>query len=174
MITQIASRIVDPKLKGSFKRYVFQSGLAAIALFLVLAVEDAFSSSVVIVAAIGSTTFILFVTPHVSMAMPRRVIGGHIVCLTIGSVVAIFADTEAGRSILDSAPIVFELQAALAVGVGIFLMAATDTEHGPAAGTALGTVVLSFSWSLVLFVVTSVTLLSMFQTLIRSRLRNLL
>ena len=66
------------------------------------------------------------------------------------------------------------MEAALAVAVSIFLMAATNTEHAPAAGTALGVVIQDYSWELVLFVVSSVVILSFVHTLIRPRLRDLL
>lgn len=42
-------------------------------------------------------------------------------------------------------PFLFDVEAALGVSLSIFFMAASDTEHAPAAGTALAMVVQGFS-----------------------------
>ncbi len=60
------------------------------------------------------------------------------------------------------------------MALSIFLMAATDTEHAPAAGTALGVVVHGFGWGLIVFVVSSAIMLSFVHTMLRPRLRDLL
>ena len=69
--------------------------------------------------------------------------------------------------------ILFALQGSLAVGVALFLMAATDTEHGPAAGTVLAVVIGGFSWSLAALLGTSVLVMVAAHQLLRSRLRDL-
>jgi len=129
---------------------------------------------VVMIAAIGSTSFVLFVTPHSSTANPRHVIGGHLVALVVGSAFAVFSGTPVGQNLLAQIPLVLDVEAALAVALSIFLMAATDTEHAPAAGTALGVVVHGFGWGLILFVVSSAIMLSFVHTMLRPRLRDLL
>lgn len=166
--------IFDPKVKKNFGRYLFQCSLATLVLFLILTVEGAHLSKAIVIAAIGSTAFVLFVTPHSPTASPRHVIGGHFVCLVIGSAFSIFDSTAMGEAILATTPILFDLEAALAVGLGIFFMAATDTEHAPAAGTALAIVAHNFSFGLVFFLAASVVLLSVIHVLLRSRLRDLL
>ena len=74
------------------------------------------------------------------------------------------------------------LAAALSVGLAIFLMVITDTEHPPAAGTALGIVVFgpalawSFGWPfwrLVLFVLVFAIALSLVRFLLRPWLKEL-
>ena len=52
-------------------------------------------------------------------------------------------------------------------------MVLTDTEHPPAAGTALGLVVGGWSPSSVMFVLLGAVLLSVVHMLLRSRLTNL-
>jgi len=126
------------------------------------------------IAAIGSTSFVLFVTPHSLTANPRHVIGGHLVALLVGSAFAVFSGTPVGQNLLAQMPLVLDVEAALAVALSIFLMAATDTEHAPAAGTALGVVVHGFDWGLILFVVSSAIMLSFVHTMLRPRLRDLL
>lgn len=171
---KLSVTIFDPKIKHRFGRYLFQCSLATFVLFLILTVEGAHLSKTIVIAAIGSTAFVVFVTPHSTSATPRHVIGGHFVCLAIGSVFSILGSTATGEAILATTPILFDLEAALAVGLGIFFMAATDTEHAPAAGTALGIVAHNFSFGLVFFLAASVVLLSTIHVLLRSRLRDLL
>jgi hypothetical protein len=52
-------------------------------------------------------------------------------------------------------------------------MAITNTEHPPAAGTALGIAAHEWSWQVVIFVFLSVVILSVVWWLLRSRLRDL-
>lgn len=167
-------QIIDPKLKRNIRGYLLQCFLASIVLLVVLWLEGAHLARAVIIAAIGSTTFVLFVTPHSASAAPRRVIGGHLIGLVIGSIFAAFDATAAGQRLLLEVPFVFDVEAALAVGLSTFLMAATNTEHAPAAGTALGMVAHDFSWGLVLFVTSSVIALSLIQRMLRPYLRDLL
>ncbi|MFQ6028981.1 MAG: hypothetical protein ACE5Q6_15985, partial [Dehalococcoidia bacterium] len=60
--------ILDPKVKDNIRPYLFQCSLAFIALLVVLLVEEVGLQRAVIIAAIGSTSFVLFVTPHASTA----------------------------------------------------------------------------------------------------------
>ena len=53
-------------------------------------------------------------------------------------------------------------------------MAVTNTEHPPAAGTALGLVIVGWSWSAVLFIMSSAVILSLIRLILRPRLINLL
>ena len=172
-------RMLDPKVKSNPRRYVLQCSLAFFALLVVLLVEEVGLHRVVMIAAIGSTSFVLFVTPHSSTANPRHVIGGHLVALVVGSAFAVFtfavfSGTPVGQNLLAQVPLVLDVEAALAVALSIFLMAATDTEHAPAAGTALGVVVHGFGWGLIVFVVSSAIMLSFVHTMLRPRLRDLL
>ncbi|MCK4613679.1 MAG: HPP family protein [Thermoplasmata archaeon] len=61
----------------------------------------------------------------------------------------------------------------LAVGTSILLMTITDTEHAPAASTALGVAVEGFSYELLVFIVVATTLLSLFQRAIIKHIENL-
>jgi hypothetical protein len=62
---------------------------------------------------------------------------------------------------------------ALAVGCSIFVMAISNTEHPPAAGTALGMVIAGFSWRLGLGALIGVSILSLIQRLLRPWLIDL-
>ena len=69
---------------------------------------------------------------------------------------------------------VTDITAALSVGLSILLMAITDTEHPPAAGTALGMIILGWSWSAVVFILSGAIILCMITIALRRRLVNLL
>ena len=66
-----------------------------------------------------------------------------------------------------------DLLAVLSVGLSIFLMVLTRTEHPPAAGTALGLVVGGWALSAVLFVLLGAVILSIVHMFTRRRLTNL-
>ncbi|NIO10034.1 MAG: HPP family protein [Deltaproteobacteria bacterium] len=166
--------LIDPRFKRNLRSYLFQSFLAFVSLLLLLWLEGAHLARTVIIAAIGSTGFVLFVSPHSSNAAPRRVIGGHLVGLLIGCGLALFDGTAFFQDLLHDVPFLFDVEAALAVGLSILLMAATDTEHAPAAGTALAMVAQGFSWQLVIFVVSSVVVLVLIHRLLRPYLKDLL
>ena len=160
---QVRFRLFDPKIRTHTRWYVFQCRLAAVSLAIILSIVDAVDRAV-IVAAIGSTAFVLFVTPHSPMARPRHVIGGHLVALLVGTAAALLPIETALH---------FAIEGSLAVGVALFLMAATDTEHGPAAGTALAVVIGGFSWSLAALLGASVFVMVAAHWLLQKRLHDL-
>ena len=57
--------------------------------------------------------------------------------IIVGSALALVVDAGVGAEWITAAPVIFSVYAALGVGLTMFLMAATNTEHPPAAGTAL-------------------------------------
>ena len=120
------------EVKTHWKNYVFQSLLATVSLFCVLIFLE--QGEEVIVASLGATAFVVFALPNNISAQPRNVIGGHIVGLICGCT---------GYWILNAMPDsdFFVAEAgvhALVVGIAMFIMVVTNTEHPPAAGTALG------------------------------------
>jgi CBS-domain-containing membrane protein len=68
-------QVLDPKLGRNLRNYVGQCLVATLALFVILWLEDVLATAVLI-AAIGSTAFVLFITPRSEMATPRHVLGG--------------------------------------------------------------------------------------------------
>ena len=156
--------LLDRKVRRNFRRYLLQVSLATGALIIVLVAEQILSGAVaaraVLVAAIASTAFVLFITPASESATPRHALGGHLLALLIASVLAWVADTQIGNDWTTDLPTLFGVYAALGVGASMFAMAATNTEHPPAAGTALGVVAHGFDWDLILFVTTAVIMLT--------------
>lgn len=145
-----------------WKHYVLQSLFATAAVFVVLcflSLQDA-----VIIASLGASTFIVFAMPDSVTAKPRNVIGGHLVGLFWGLAFSAVPHVAVPASLGCYA---------LAVGLSIFTMVVTDTEHPPAAGTALGIAITGISTSVLAAVVLGIVLLSLIHRFFKPWLRDL-
>ncbi len=127
----------------------------------------------VLVGAIASTAFVLFISPHSDSAGPRHVIGGHGTAVLVATPFAFFAAGVSGGQFLADISWMFGFYAAVAVGMTMLLMAASNTEHPPAAGTALAVVAHGFDWSLVAFIAIAVVGLAFVHRLLRVWMRDL-
>ena len=165
-------RLFDQKFRSQAHHYVFQCLLATLALVVILLVQDAVLRAAIVVA-VASTAFIVFAIPHTPAAGLRKVMGGHLVAVVLGSM-ATGALRAVGIDTFDADRHAFYVAAAVAVGLSIFVMVVTDTEHAPAAGTALGLVIPGWSWSAVVFIIVAVTVLCALRVLLGPRLVNLL
>ena len=67
-----------------------------------------------------------------------------------------------------------DVVAAGVLGVVIVLMAATDTEHAPAAATALGFALQSLAWQMVILFIAAVLVLAVAKVVLRNRLQDLI
>ncbi len=166
-------RIIDKSFKGTFKNYITQSLLATVALAIILYFVKVLTHAA-IVASLGASTFIVFAMPHWVTARPRRLIGGHVVGILSGTICYYtFLTGPVGRLVTNWEFATLSVYA-LAVGLSLFLMALTNTEHPPAAGTALGIVVQPWSYQIVIFVLVSVISLAIIRRLLSRYLRDLI
>ena len=166
-------QIFDRKLKKYFPNYILQSLLATIALTIILYFENIFTNTAV-VASLGATTFIIFAMPKYTTAQPRRVIGGHIIGIIVGVFCFYIASLAQNREgFLLTQNILKILIPSLSVGLSIFVMVITNTEHPPAAGTALGIVVQGWSYSTIVIILITISLLSMTKYLLKPWLKDL-
>jgi CBS-domain-containing membrane protein len=158
------------EFRQHWKNYIAQSLLATFVLFLALFAlqwgEDAYRlRNVVLIASIGSTAFVMFAMPNAASAHPRNAIGGQLVgilCGVLGHVVA----AQIGSS--------YEIVAwAAAVGLSMFVMVVSDTEHPPASGTALGVAINGCTLATGGAVIVAVILLSLARKLLRPYLHDL-
>ena len=165
--------ILKRRLRSKFSRYVIQCGFATIALACILLLADEILGTAIIVA-IGSTVFTIFVVPVSLASSPRFVLGGHVIGILVSGIFVL------GIAILgldfsdNSSKISFDLIAAMAVGLGIFLMVVMNAPHPPAAGTILGLLANGWDISAVLFVVISSISLILIRLLFGHRLVNLI
>ncbi|MBM3939478.1 MAG: HPP family protein [SAR202 cluster bacterium] len=174
---RLSIHLFDAKIKCQYRRYLAQTDVAVALLFAVLWVETYFTSVAevrgLLLAVIASTAFVLFALPENRTAHPRNALGGHAVGLLVGASFALVSDGALSLDRAVNADILFVLSAAASVGLSMLLMVATNTEHPPAAGTALGIVFHGLDWQIVLYVAFSIVALVGAHWLLRRRLRNL-
>ena len=116
----------------------------------------------------------MFVAPHSQAASPRRVIGGHVVAAIVGAALSLLYFMPVFGEMALRSHLAIDVIAVLSVGLSILLMVLTNTEHAPAAGTALGLVVGGWAPSAILFVLLGAVILSAVHMLLRPHLTNLL
>lgn len=150
--------MITEKFKKLWIYYIIQSLMAAIALFIIVFVLG--KERVVVISAMGATSFIVFAMPKAVSARTRNVVGGHLVGLASGAV-------------FYFAALPYFVGYPLAVGLAVFLMVALDLEHPPSAGTALAVVVNEVSFDVFVAIVISAIVLSQCRYYLRNHLKDL-
>ncbi|KPL19589.1 MAG: hypothetical protein AMJ92_02200 [candidate division Zixibacteria bacterium SM23_81] len=150
------------QLRTYWKNYFFQSLFAGLSVFVLLVVLH--MRNIVVVASIGSTAFIIFTMPREITAKAINVIGGHMVGFACGALCALIPNSYYFPPALSYS---------VAVGLSIFIMVVTDSEHPPAAGTALGVAISGFSWQVFISLVISVVTLSLIHHFFKAHLKDL-
>lgn len=154
-------------------RYLFQASLAALSMFVVLMILDARSNSAVI-AALGASSFIIFVVPEAKVSRPRFMIGGYVVGIASGYVCHGLSHLSFPPALAFAGNFSMEIFGALAVGLAIFLMTVTDTEHPPAASLALGLVLNDFNHGTLIVVMSGVVSLCVLRWMFKPIMKNLI
>ncbi len=150
---------IGEKFKKLWKYYLWQSFLAAVALFIIVLILG--KDKIVVISAMGATAFIVFAMPTAVSAHTRNVIGGHLVGLASGT-------------IFYFAALPYFLEYPLTVGIAIFVMVALDVEHPPAAGTALAVVMNEVSPDVFVTIMVSAVVLSQCRFYLRHLLKDLI
>jgi CBS-domain-containing membrane protein len=149
---------ITAKFKSLWKYYIWQSLLAATALFIIILVLG--KEKMVTVSAIGATAFIVFAMPKSVSAQTKHVIGGHLVGLAAGTM---FYFTG----------LPYFVEYPLVVGLAIFIMVALDVEHPPAVGTALAVVINEVTLNAFIGIMASAIILSQCRYYLRGYLKDL-
>lgn len=168
-------RIIDKSFTKAPKNYIFQSLLATIAVAVVLYFVEILTHAA-IVAALGASTFIIFAMPHSITAQPRRLIGGQVVGLLCGLLCYYIFITGPLGAVFANGGFTAWVGCAVAVGLSIFIMTITNTEHPPAAGTALGIVTHEWTFQTIIFILLfaiSLAIITIIRRLFRSQLKDL-
>ena len=156
------------------KGYLWQSALAVVTILAVLLLVDSVADAA-IAAGLGSSAVIVFVHPTSRSASLRNLIGGHLLGLLIGVLASLLVFHSGWEPVAaDLSHWVVDIIAAGVLGVVILGMAVTDTEHPPAAATALGFALQSLAWQIVLLFVGAVFILAITKLILRSRLQDLI
>ena len=165
-------KIIDTKLKHNIGRYIFQCFLATLAILIVLLFLDVLKHTAII-ASLGATAFIVFATPKSYPSLPRPLIGGYIVGIFVGSLCYLLSTSSWILALVPTQKLLHLIFGSLAVGISIFLMVITDTEHPPAAGIALGLVINEWDYRTIIFIISGVLVLFLIKILLRSVLVDL-
>lgn len=164
--------LFDPKFFINWKRYVFQCAFVALTMGGVLMLLDSVYQTVLI-AALGASSVLAFSAPSMRASRPRCMVGGYVVGIVVGcgfsllvhsADMALFLDENATRILLG----------ALAVGLTMFVMVTTDTEHPPGAALALGFVLNEWDFMTIAVVFTGIMAISAVKEVARSKLIDLL
>ncbi len=168
-------KLIDIKFRRHKSGYVFQCALAGIAMAVVLAVLTNISNTAVI-AALGASLFIVFALPHTDASRPRFLIGGYVIGMAGGALcywLRYMIPLPEHLGIIPAFPqVVF---GAVAVALVAMVMVITNTEHPPAAGLALGFVLLDeWRWITLIAVMSGIVALCLIKALLKPFLRDLL
>ena len=166
-------RILDPKFRRNYVRYIAQCIAATIFIFFVLVVLDVLTQTVLI-ASLGATAFISFTMPHIESSKPRYLIGGYAFGILVGVAVSVLVGWLQIEHGAGMERLIVVSGAAVATGLAMFLMVVTDTEHPPAAAVALGFVLNSWDLRAIVVVLIGVTCISMLKETYKHRMMNLL
>lgn len=164
-------RFFDQHFKDNKAQYIGQCTLATLGVFIILHTLDA-RSNAALVGSLGASTFIVFVFPQAHNSSPRFLLGGYGVGILFGSLCAWLTGVMAQSGAVPYISVIHF--AALAVGLSIFVMVLTDTEHPPAAGVALGLVLNDCNLHSVLVVAAGIACLTALRTLLRPMMVNLI
>ena len=169
----MAAYIFDQRFSGNKRRYLLQCILATVSAMVVLMVLNTMANKVVI-ASLGASCFIAFCVPHKRASSPRFLVGGYIVGIAAGTLCYWLAKTPwpNSLSILQShSDVIF---GGLAIGLAMFGMVITNTEHPPAASLALGLVLGEWQVLTVAVALVEIVLLCILKKLLKPILINLL
>lgn len=162
----------DPGFASYPWSFAFQAVMATVVMLVILAFVHSLSSAA-IAAGLASSVVGIFTGPNNRTSRIRSVVGGHGVALVLGSAFSAVLFLGPVEAYLLDTRLVHDLSLALAVGMAMLLMAFTNTEHPPAAGTALGMAGREFDILIFLSIIGAVTLLAVMKLAIRPYLRDL-
>ena len=152
--------------------FVFQAGMATVVMLAILTFVQSLSSAA-IAAGLASSVVGIFIAPSNQTARIRSVVGGHGVALILGAVFSVFIFFGPVETFLSDVDALRNLSYAFAVGLAMLLMAITNTEHPPAAGTALGMASREFDILIFLSIIGAVAFLAVMKLALRPHLQDL-
>ncbi|MBL7106650.1 MAG: HPP family protein [Phycisphaerae bacterium] len=155
------------EFRRHWKNYVIQSIIATLVIFAILLMLS-IRKNAIIIASLGATTFIVFAMPKSITATTRNIIGGYITGIICGTLCALLP-----KPLFVHHAVMHSLAYAVAVGLSIFIMVVTDTEHPPASGIALAFAINGVSLEVTIAVIVAVSILALTRYLFRNQLRDL-
>lgn len=144
-------QLFDKKAKPNLRKYILQCSLATFTIMLMLLFFNLFTHSSII-ASLGATTFIVFAIPNNYTAQNRNIIGGYITGIIIGIVFYLLSKGLLILFNIVELKVIYIFFGSLAVGITIFIMTITNTEHPPAVGMALSLVISKWNYRTILII----------------------
>ena len=163
--------LIDPIFFKKRSRYFFQSVIASIALFLVLIVGENIARGAIIAGIAGTTALISF-APHSYAASTRRVVGGHVLAVLVGSS-SIFLLSLFSIDYNSASEIIVYLNSSICIGILIILMGILNCEHAPSAGCLLGLTYGGVDVNSVAFIILSAIILASIRIILLKWIKNL-
>jgi CBS domain-containing membrane protein len=165
-------RIFDPKFFANWRRYIFQCLFVVATMGIILLLLDSVYQTVLI-AALGASSVLAFSAPSLRSSRPRCMVGGYVVAVVVGCGVSLLVHVTDNMISLDEHSTRI-LLGALAVGLTMFVMVTTDTEHPPGAALALGFVLNEWDFMTIVVVLAGISAISAIKESARSKLIDLL
>ncbi|MDR0197445.1 MAG: HPP family protein [Oscillospiraceae bacterium] len=166
----ISAQIKESRERDNLGSVAAQCVIVFVSLGLILALYEFFGG--IIVASLGASSFILFVTPRTNSSRARNLIGGYI----FGSLAGVtFSVLHVSLDMFDvpGMHLTLILGCAAAAALATFLMACTGLVHPPAAALALGLAADSACLRTALAALVGVTVLCAVRRLLIKNLKNL-
>ncbi len=137
-----------------------------------LTIFNLFTQSTII-AGLSATTFIVFTMPSRYAAQPKNFIWAYLIGIVVG--VVFFLIYISIIRLFPSVPerVFYIICGALAVGVAIFVMVITDTEHPPSVGLSLGLVIGEWNHITIIMVLFCIAFMVIVKRLLRDVLIDL-
>ncbi|MFC1643894.1 HPP family protein [Candidatus Omnitrophota bacterium] len=153
-------RLLDSKFQDNKLRYIAQSVMGGLAVAAALLFFNIVSQPMII-ASLGASGFIAFTMPHKRISQPRYLIGGYIIGIIVGCLVHYMTDIPISRGF--GLKMLYVMAGATAVGLAMFLMSITNTEHAPATSIALGLVINEWTFHTVILILAGIMVISVIQ-----------
>ena len=131
----ISESIAGRKNRKDFKSYIFQSFLTFICVGTALLLHGLFGGF--IVASLGASSFIIFITPHTNSSRNRNILGSY-ACGAVAGILFSFLHRYAFAFNFEGLDYALLLSCAAAAATTTLLMVTTGFVHPPAAALALG------------------------------------
>ena len=166
--------LFDPNFEVHPWPYIIQISIAGLFMVFIFAAFNLYTQTA-LVAALAASAFVAFTVPQSHATDARPMLGGYLVGITVGVIFSFMYHSPAVVNAIDSGlPIFFDklgfavsgqsfmaLFAFLSFMTAAFTMAATDTEHAPAIGIAIGLVMNVWTAMTLVFILVGIVFLTL-------------
>jgi CBS-domain-containing membrane protein len=167
----IREQISGGKAKGNGKHIALQCALVFASLSGILALYELLDG--VIVASLGASSFILFVTPHTNSSKSINLIGGYI-CGSLSGVSFSFLHNAFNMFDYEGMHFALIIGCASAAAVAMLLMVLAGVPHPPAAALAIGLAADPRSPVMAFAALIGVTILCIIRNSLKKYVKNLI